>query len=58
MWEAGMAKRDGIAGEPRLEELLADPILRLLLRADRVAEAELRRVIERARDARMAGAER
>ncbi len=53
-----MAKRDGIAGEPRLEELLADPILRLLLRADRVAEAELRRVIERARDARMAGAER
>ena len=35
--------------EPRLEELLSDPLIRLLMRADRVEPAELRRLLGRGR---------
>lgn len=35
--------------EPRLEEVLADPVVHLVMRRDRVSERELRAVIERAR---------
>ncbi|HZB91712.1 MAG TPA: hypothetical protein VE397_09740 [Stellaceae bacterium] len=35
--------------EPRLEEVLADPLVHLVMRRDRVSERELRAVIERAR---------
>ncbi len=35
--------------EPRLEDLLADSILADLLRADRIAESELRSLIAEAR---------
>jgi len=36
-------------GEPNLEEILGDPIVRALMRRDAVAEDGLRDVIERAR---------
>ena len=31
--------------EPRLEELLSDPLIRLVMRADRIEPAELRRLL-------------
>lgn len=38
-----------VHGEPKLSELLGDPILHLLLERDRVSLEDLRRLIERAR---------
>ncbi len=35
--------------EPRLEELLSDPLIGLLMRADRVEAAEVRRLLGRRR---------
>jgi hypothetical protein len=35
--------------EPKLEELLSDPILDVLLERDRISREELRRVVEQAR---------
>lgn len=44
-----------LLGEPRLNDLLRDPILLLLLDRDGVSLAEFHRLIERARRARQAG---
>jgi hypothetical protein len=44
-----------VHGEPKLSELLGDPILRLLLDRDRVSLEELQRLIEQTR-LRRAGA--
>lgn len=35
--------------EPRLEDLLSDPLVHLLMRADRVEPAEVRRLLGRSR---------
>jgi len=39
-------------GEPRLEELLGDPVLLMLMAGDRVTPSELQRMIEQARRSR------
>jgi len=44
-------------GEPRLNDLLRDPILHLLLDRDGVSLEEFHRLIERARRSRPAAAE-
>jgi hypothetical protein len=45
-WEGAYAH----AGpEPRLEDLLSDPLVHLLMRADRVEPAEVRRLLGRSR---------
>jgi hypothetical protein len=36
--------------EPNLNELIADPMVRALMARDAVAEADLRRLMERVRD--------
>jgi hypothetical protein len=36
--------------EPNLNDLIADPVIRVLMARDAVAEADLRRLIERVRD--------
>ena len=41
----------GAGDEPALPDLLADPILQLLMRRDRLAEDELNKVIEHGRQA-------
>jgi len=46
-----------LQGEPKLNDLLRDPILLLLLDRDGVSLAEFLRLIERARRARRAGEE-
>ena len=38
--------------EPTVEEMLADPIVRMVMRRDRVEEAELRRTLRRLAEAR------
>jgi hypothetical protein len=43
--------------EPRLEDLLADPILRKLLRADRIEEGDVRQAVAAARRALYAAEE-
>jgi uncharacterized membrane protein len=40
--------------QPSLDELLADPITILMMQSDGVDPAELRRLLESARDARVA----
>ena len=41
-WEASNA-------EPSLDEVLSDPIIRLLMQGDRTGESEVRKLIERVR---------
>lgn len=40
---------DMIPREPKLDELLSDPILDTLIRRDRISREELDRIVERAR---------
>ena len=42
-----------VHGEPKLNELLGDPILHLLLARDRISLEDLRRLIEQARRQRI-----
>jgi hypothetical protein len=41
-------------GEPRLDDLLVDPVLLMLMAGDRVTLVELQRLIEQARRSRRA----
>jgi hypothetical protein len=43
------APREWLSGEPRLDELLEDPVLRTLLRSDGIDPADLRLFLRRLR---------
>ena len=49
-WAPAPGKPGGCArAEPRLEQLLADPLIRLMMASDRVSEDDLRRLAARPR---------
>ena len=45
-----MNRKVWLYGEPAIDEMLRDPVVRLMMRRDDVSEADIRRVMRPARD--------
>lgn len=45
-----MNRKLWLYGEPAIDEMLLDPVIRLMMRCDDVSEADIRRTIRPARD--------